>query len=216
MDSDLERTSKITYLMKLYILPVLLVAFLRVLSSVVNIPVRYFTMDPAATVHEPFYIGFFSNLGLAIWATAAAVSLFASAVLGKREGARLLLSGGFISAIFFFDDMYMFHEQVFPNYLAVSQNIILALYGLGMIAFLVHFRKEILKSRFHVLVVALAFLGISVMVDILDHFISFPSQMLLEDGTKFIGLWGWCLYFVGFAKVRLSECLAVRSQAGDR
>jgi hypothetical protein len=177
-----------------------------------GVPPTYLFRDPAATMDEPFYIGFLSNVGVLGWCIGATASLFAWAVLRRSAGSaelrRFFLFGGIFTAIMCLDDMFLLHEEVFPKRLFhekglvpvhLSEKVVYAIYALFGGAFLVTCRAAIRKSGSLVLFVAMFFLGLSVVSElvlkkrIVD---SVQVRQLVEDGAKFLGIVGWGFYFV--------------------
>lgn len=166
---------------------------------------RIFFIDPVAEFNAPMYIGFLSNLGVLIWCTAAVVCLFSGWIIwkqyGKTELSFFLVCAGLISSLLMFDDLYLLHEEVFPDHLRVPQKLVIATYGGLVLVFLFRFRKMILETDFLLLVIAFGFFACSVFVDLFvtpEEFQVFgiPGRDLVEDGFKFFGIATWGFYFV--------------------
>lgn len=197
----------ITRLLPTYAAPLTVVGALVVFSALSEYEPWYFTRDPASTAEHPFYLGWFSNIGIAVWVVAAAVPLFVARVLGPVPGRGILVAGGTISTVFFLDDLYQLHETVIPYYVGVPQKLILAAYAAGMLWFLYRFRTDILNGRSSILLSAVAFLGASVGIDLLEKHLALPMHHVFEDGAKFLGICGWAAFLAGTAADRLAERL---------
>lgn len=174
-----------------------------------RVNVQYLTRDPSSTMSEPFYIGCLSNFGVIGWCMASAAGLFTYAVLRRHPaGARwsgFFLFAGILSAVLGLDDLFLFHEEIFPEYIFSKKNIIrlnekfvLVAYAAGMITFLVKYRHHFKETRRLFLLVAIGFLGASVLADrgFVKSFIPDKQlRVLAEDGLKLLGVLGWAHYF---------------------
>jgi hypothetical protein len=146
--------------------------------------------------------GFLSTLGIFLWCVAASISFFAAFIVRnfKRKKTFLfLLSSAALSTYLLFDDAFMFHENLASSYLGINEKVVLVLLGVAVFAYLFTFRNIILKTHYYVLLLALGFLGFSVLIDVitvrwldeLGYWIYF-----IEDGAKWIGIASWCSYYV--------------------
>jgi hypothetical protein len=176
-----------------------------VASRKTGLPVAMFTRDPADITHSSPFLGVLSNLGILLWCATAAVCLFAFQVLrqdrGRKKTALFLLLAGLITILLLLDDLFLLHERVFPRYLHWRQRYPYYAYFSLTAAYLVAFRKIILKSDFRMLAAAFVFFALSIAVDAFTGPLSqsFPSFHLFEDGFKLFGLASWLGYFGQFA-----------------
>ncbi len=177
-----------------------------------DIPVGYFTRDPAAIMNVPAYIGLFSNLGILLWCSTAAICLFSAELLrkqsDKREWTWFILASGLITTMLLVDDLFLLHEKVFPNHMHIPQRWVLAGYGLVTLFYLARFRSTFLKTEFILLGFAFAFFGLSVIIDCIIDVIQIPDfriklividfygRHILEDGCKLLGIVSWATYFI--------------------
>lgn len=140
--------------------------------------------------------GFMSQMGLFLWVAAAAFALFAALILhlfGATDGqVRFMAAGGALSALLAFDDAFLLHESILPG-LGVPQNLVLAAYGLLVLAYAGVFRRFLLRTEPGLLVLGGAALAGSLAVDILVETQS-DSVAILEDALKFWGIAIWAAF----------------------
>jgi hypothetical protein len=67
-----------------YLPAIVVLLIIVVVSIVTKIPIGAFTRDMAALAEIKPYMGLLSNLGMLLWASAAAICFFASAFLLKK------------------------------------------------------------------------------------------------------------------------------------
>jgi hypothetical protein len=167
-----------------------------------DIPWRQMMGDPAAATGAPFYVGFVSNVGAVLWAAAASIFLFTSYVHRSRGGdaewGRFLLCSGLFVGMLGLDDLFMLHEEVFPEYLSIGQLLVVASYGGLAALYVTRFALVIERTAYPVLVAAVAMLAASVALDqIQDHFsVAFVAREFWEDGAKLIGIGTWLSYAI--------------------
>ena len=155
--------------------------------------------------------GILSNLGILLWCAAASVCAFTAVFIrGKVPGStfHFLLASALLSGWLLIDDLFLFHEELAQRYLGLSENAIIFALGAFVSAYLVSFRKTILKTNYPLLIIALGFLASSVLVDVvfgrwmwrLGHW-----TYLVEDGLKWLGISYWCGYLVVASQQSLTE-----------
>ena len=172
-----------------------------------GIPLEHLTGDPAMINHTPIHVGILSNLGVMIWAAAAACA-FLGAALQHHDPRRFrfLLISGLFSALLAVDDLLTIHEHVLPHYLHISEK--LAYIGYLFLAgiYLLCFIKVILtETEYSILAIALLFFGLSVIITRVFPFNGL--EVFTKDGLKFFGIIYWLVYFfcttVRFTKTTL-------------
>lgn len=163
----------------------------------------YFLMgDPATATGHPFFVGFVSNVGVVMWASIATLFLFRHhverAAGGPSEWSRFLLWSGLFAGVLGLDDLFLLHDQVLPDYLAVSQSLVVALYVVLCLGYLVRFSRQIARTAYPVFIAALGLLAASVGLDQLqDHWsIYLPASGFLEDAAKLLGIGTWLSYAI--------------------
>jgi hypothetical protein len=156
--------------------------------------------DPTSVARISPFTGVTSNIGVLLWCATSAICLFTAAVLRRRTSgmAPFLLSSGLFTLVLLLDDLFLFHEVVFPVYLAVPEVVLYVLYGVFMLALLVRFFRLIGQTEFELLLLALAYFGLSLLLDIVLALLHrrLPGHLLLEDGFKLLGIVFWAAYFV--------------------
>ena len=200
-------------LLAIYLPVVLLFGITIIVRLQTGIAIAEFTRDPRGFTGIPVYTGSISNLGVMIWTGGAAICLFTYGVIRNRGKGDLtppfLLYAGLFTLLLTLDDLFMLHEVVFPEELGIPENLTYATYALLAIGLLVLFRSVILKSNFLLLLLALVFLGTSVVVDFFQGMVSIPGWYLWEDGSKLFGIVSWTAYFI-------SVCAQHIRPRGDR
>ncbi|WP_009633195.1 hypothetical protein [Synechocystis sp. PCC 7509] len=187
----------------IYVPLLLALLALTLASQVAGISVSYFTRDPSAIMGEPFYIGLLSNLGILLWCSSAAICLFSFVVfrggVKNTEITSFFLFSSVLTIILLFDDFFLIHESVFPDYLNISENFFYVGYVSALLAYLARFRKTIFKTEFLFLLLALNFFGLSIFIDLFQqtfHLLKPNLADLIEDGCKLLGIVSWCTYLV--------------------
>lgn len=144
-----------------------------------------------------WYAGALSNAGIVMWVLTAAIAIFGSRVARDRETRGFLLSGGLLSSVLGFDDLYMVHERIFPRVLSLSEQLLFSLYLVAVTLYLYRYRREILNSDFALLGAALVCFAASMVVDLLTEHKPWPLyRHALEDTPKLVGLSLWMTYHV--------------------
>jgi len=185
--------------------PVLLLAWLLTLMSLLlvvpasqigGIPLDSFTRDPNSFSNVPFYVGFFSNVGVILWSAAMAVCFFAAWRLragAHREKLYFLLSSSAVTLLMTFDDLFQLHEEVLPTYLGIPELLVYVIYMVIFMTFLLRFGSTLLNTDFAALGLAFFFLGASTLIDLFP--LPLPKDTFLEDAVKLLGTVTWLVYF---------------------
>lgn len=207
---SLQFKSILPLLIKIYIPTTLALVILVIINLMTGIRVSYFTRDPVQIMEAPLYYGIFSNVGILLWCAAASICFFTATLIWRvqlhKQYFWFILCSGCMTTFLLFDDLFLFHEEVFPTYLYIPDIASYTGYGVGILIFLVAFHKLILQSEFLLLSFAFIFFAISIAIDIPD--IPFYGQHLIEDGCKLFGIVSWATYFIHF-------CLQPRLFAGS-
>ena len=178
------------------------------------------TQNPAAMTGAPFYAGLLSNVGILLWSFSAAICLFCSAVLRKdtnnREFPLFLLFSGIITSVLLMDDLFLFHEKVYPDYLNIPEEAVYTAYSVIILFYLIRFRMVIIGTDFLLLLFAFGFFGLSLVFDRGLVYLPF-SHYLLGDGAKLFGIVSWFTYFTRIGLKRVKYAIMFRQQglAGD-
>ena len=152
-------------------------------------PFSDFSRDPLAILGGPVYIGFVSQLGIAVWAVGCGACLVGALTL-RGDLRRALVHGGVLTAVLMVDDMVQVHE----SYRDVGA-IPLAQIGYAALAVLfLCTSARAFHRRLLWLYLAAAFFGVSAALDVaLDA----DSPLFVEDGSKLFGVVTWSCFFVG-------------------
>lgn len=197
------------FLVSIYLL--LLIFFLAILfiSSQTGKPVQNFTADPAFLLDYHPLVGVVSNLGVLLWCAAAAICLFSYYFLrrfGQNNDTSFLLYSGLLTVLLLFDDFFMLHEELIPNNLFIPEEGVYVIYIILALAWLVYFREQIWQGEYKILGIAILFLGLSTIADVL---LPQDEQMvyLIEEGLKFYGIVTWLIYFARDSLLRIRKNL---------
>lgn len=172
------------------------------IHATAEVPLGTLTRDPLSG--KPAYLGLLSQAGILVWAAGAAVCLLAGTVLRGTPDGRFMLGAGILSIVLCVDDAFLLHDEVLPL-VGIPEGVIYAAY-LGMIVlFFAAFRRAIFRSGYGVLLLALAFLGLSVICDAWG--LPWLDPYLLEDGAKFAGIALWTGYLFSTASLVLGRAL---------
>ncbi|MCX9011035.1 MAG: hypothetical protein OIN66_07930 [Candidatus Methanoperedens sp.] len=203
-------TLSIVYVLTLSILFIVVTIHQQTKTSISDL-----TRDPASVMGAPFYVGLLSNIGILLWSASAAICLFCSAVLRKdtnnRELPLFLLFSGIITSIFLLDDLFFFHENIYPAYFNVSEKTVYLAYAIIVSLYLVRFRVTIFGTEFLLLLFAFVFFGLSVILGM--KLIDLPaSYYLFKDGAKLFGIVTWSTYFTRIGLRHVKHAILFRQQ----
>ncbi len=185
------------------------------------VPINYLTRDPSAVASYPLYYGAFSNIGVLLWGSSVAVCLLSVMLLKVfqpgSEAGRFFTVFGWFNAVLCFDDLFLFHEKIFPKLVfspdgsRVAEGAVLFTYVVIFIGWLIRFRKLCLKTKPALLGLSLLLFSISLGSDL---FSDLPPDdgALLEDGTKLLAIFVWFAYFL-WAAVDLVVVSAIAAMA---
>jgi hypothetical protein len=207
----------------LYLPIVLLFILVGVLSRVIDdVSLAFFLRDVVATGKLPFFAGFVAQFAAILWSASLTVCFFTLYVLRHQNGSRtsakrLLLHGGILTLALLLDDVFLFHEEIAPDYLGISEKLVVAGYAVLGFVFVFANWKEILSSEYLILMLALGLFGFSILLDALPiqdlnlRYFWEQLEIYLEDGSKFAGIATWLTYFVRYSAQQIGE---VRQSAG--
>lgn len=170
--------------------------------------------DTNAIAGQPAYFGFYSNLGVLIWAIAASIALFgwrslvSLGVSGRRPLALFL--GGLFAAIACLDDLFMLHEHA--HLIGISEKMIFAGYALLFLAFAAAALPDGHNTQWTLLLASLVFLVLSTLVDLLHLPTPGSVMVLVEEVLKLTGIAFLAAYLVTLSFSALTE----RRVSGNR
>ena len=202
MKTMLEQLKRYRLLIIYLYIPVIVV--LTLIQVQKTIPFAELTKDRASLMKVKFYWGLLSNIGILMWTITAAICIFTFFLLRNRSRKKLgsfFLYAGVFSAILAIDDFFFFHDIIFPQILGIYEEAIFLVYFVVIVIFIIKFKDIILKETDNVfLFLAFVFFVGSLIVDIATHnsftpHFTFGAHHYLEDGSKFLGIMSWLIYF---------------------
>lgn len=203
-------------LILLYLPIVLLFLLVGILSRVVDdVSLAFFLRDVVATGKLPFFAGFVAQFAAILWSASLTICFFTLYVLRQQNGnlasaKRLFLHGGILTLALLLDDVFLFHEEIAPDYLHISEKLVVAGYGVLGFVFVFANWREILSSEYLILMLALGMFAFSILLDALPihdlHLRYFWEQLeiYLEDGSKFAGIATWLIYFARYSAQQIT------------
>ncbi|MDM8568536.1 hypothetical protein QUF50_03285 [Thiotrichales bacterium HSG1] len=168
-----------------------------IVSFYYNIPVAKFTRDPTVILLGHPFTGVISNIGILFWCSTSAICLFSSAIHIKNGNAivsRFLFFSGLLTLLLLLDDLFTFHEAIFPMYFHIPEEAVYSGYLVLVLTFFLKFKDLIIKSEYIILLIACGFFALSILSDIFLPQIGW--EFLLEDGFKLFGIVTWFIFFV--------------------
>lgn len=151
---------------------------------------------------EPFnfeypYIGLLTSLSEVLWCVSASICLFSFSLTKiarphQRNNWFLLLSA-IALIILLVDDIFRLTLMT-TFYLGVPKLIMYAVYGVFFTVYTFMFSKRIAKTPYLLLLISLLLFALSGMTDMI-HLEGRGAPIILEDGTKLLGLLNLALYF---------------------
>jgi hypothetical protein len=205
-----EQLKNITPLLVIvYAATTALLSIVILLGIEYNIELDYFTQDPAAITRSPFYIGFFSNVGVMLWCASAVACMLAWRVIPATEQTRnvraFLLASSALSFLLLFDDLFMMHEEVYPVYFGIPENAVYLFYLNLALIYTVVFREIIFNSEYVFLILAALLIGVSTVIDTMP--MPIPEDSFLEDTFKLFGIVSWFLFYIRYSFAEMKKLI---------
>ena len=192
----LDRFTPRTYLLAAASLAVA-VALLLQAASLRQVPLMQMLDDPASFYDVSPLAGIVSYGGVWLMSSTAAVCAFAAHV-GLRHR-RLLAGVAAFSLYFAVDDLFMFHEAVWPR-VGIPEEIIMLAFATALLAILLAARAQAAPGKAWGLYLALALMAGSILIDVgLNRDAANDAATVLEDVLKFLGIGIWALFWTGVA-----------------
>lgn len=187
-------------LIRLYGPFVLVLALVAVVCARVGVPPYLLTREPQNLGGVAWYAGSLSMLTGWLWCSTSAVCLFGWSVLRRRSRAdrlpSFLLYFGLLTLALMLDDAFQMHEQA--DGFGVPEKAFYAAYLGALLVGLFTYRFEVRRSEFLLLASGGFFLGMSIVVDVLQARYGEslgPWRIYFEDGFKLLGAVGWLGFF---------------------
>lgn len=195
------------------------------ISSASGVDVRFTLRDAAAIHGTPRYYAALTNAGALLWAGGGMICLFAAAALPPQaRPARVrafLVTSGLLSLFLAADDLYLMHEGGWQHIgIANEREFAFFIYVPVGLAYLAVWGRFILRhTDWRVFAIAVGFLGVTFLSDLFVTEDNIPAWMIgaphtmLEEGSKFLAICMWTVYFIGASLRLLKSAHALR--AGD-
>lgn len=184
-----------------------LIGILVLMDRQYGIDYWYLVRDPNAVADQPAYFGFYSNLGVLLWAAAASTALLAAACLRQSGSAdrriRPLFLGGLFCMVACLDDLFMLHEHSYL--IGIPEMVTMAAYALFLLAFVAAALPIAHLTNWVLLAMSLVFLAVSTLVDMAD--LTMPGSVLMEEAFKFSGIAFLAAYLVTLSFAALARGL---------
>ncbi len=153
-------------------------------------------LDPMAIARDPelccaFYSGAVSNLGIVLWAAAAAVAAFAAWLSRDPHTRRFFAATGAFTTLLMVDDLFMLHEEALPLF-GMPEPVVYGVYLVIAGAYGLFFFRRILSARAALAIIAALAMAASVIED--QTKILWPIHDFVEDGAKLGGIYCWFLF----------------------
>lgn len=191
------------WLLVCYGAAIVLLGVVALVAAATGTAPSQFTRDPAVLLNASPLLGLISYVGILLWTATAAVALFTATILRRRGDDRtrwmFLGAAGLLTLWLLLDDLFLFHEWLFPVVVGLRTRIVFAVYIALCGLFLVRYRRLIVEqTNYLALAAALALFAASVGVDVLpEAWFRWDFLFLIEDGAKLLGITGWFGYFAG-------------------
>ncbi|MBK6914298.1 MAG: hypothetical protein IPH11_11835 [Ignavibacteriales bacterium] len=204
------KTADIRFIV-LELFTVLLVFIVGFIGLVFEIPFANLTANPISLLDLPFYQGILQRIGVILWGGTVLITLFSFSVLKSSENLKdikkFLLYSGIFFGYFLMDELLLIHNFILPKVFNIHQLIVLIVYVILTVLLLLKFRNLIKKNNISLFAVAVTFLGLSVLVDILSYLnvVRFSFRYLLDDGLKFLGIANLFIYYLIYCRFALRK-----------
>lgn len=170
-----------------------------------NVNSDFYTRDVTALAKLHPSAGILSNLGINLWWISAASSFFAAMVLRKIKQAKassFLLCSALLSTYLALDDQFLFHDHLAREYFSKGEKSVYAILVISVLVYFKAFWRLILETNSQILFLAVAFLALSVGLDLTWKLMPLRPghwEFFIEDSAKWIGVVSWTIYHVSTA-----------------
>ena len=153
------------------------------------------TRDTAAVLHGHPYDGMISMLGLFLWSASAGICFLSYSLIKAGNSAMkgVFFYGGALSLFLGFDDCFQLHEEVFIHAFPFAEKLFYLVYIGSIIGYFFRFKNELFETKFLFWIGSMCLFLVSMLLDILDPFVS--HQVYYEDCCKFAGIFLWFIYY---------------------
>ncbi len=154
--------------------------------------------DPMAVARDPelccdYYSGAVSNLGILLWAAAAAIAAFAASLTSAKDMRRFFIATSAVTAFLMIDDLFMLHEEALPG-IGAPEPVVYAFYLAGAAIYGAVYSRRILAGRAALAILAALAMAASLIED--QTKLLWPIHDFVEDGAKLGAIYCWFLFVV--------------------
>jgi len=178
-----------------------------------EIPYSHLTIDPVVALKGDPFTGILSNIGVILWSGTAAVCLLMVLLQNgnaeKRKVKLFFLMSFLITLFLLIDDFFLLHDVVLPDIFKLRERHIYITYATLVLAFIFFNIKTFLKTPYFILLIAFSFFALSLFTDWAVRYVTIPESYLVEDGTKFLGIVNWCMYFTYISYMEIKGKLRI-------
>lgn len=177
-----------------FLITVAAIALIILLHTWKNIPYGTLTRDPVQVLNVlPFY-GFLSNIGIIFWSATVGVCIFSLLINSNKKEFTFYILALVFTTLLLVDDCFMLHDVILPIF-GINEIFLYVAYAFLAILFIIYFRSIVFHTPFYFLFISVIFLGLSVTIDVVVHYIEITNHYFYEDTAKFIGIVNWWIYF---------------------
>lgn len=195
-----KRRITLSGLLVIYVPAFLVLAATVWANLAARVPISFFSLDATSTLDGHPLTGAQSTLGVLALCAAGGICFFSCAaarrMLSGQDSVPFLFWSGVIATVLALDDMFLVHEDLAGRYLLLKEQVVFLAYASLLAWYLIRFRRNILKSEYGFLVLALALMGSSLVVDLFKDNWPGSGRMFLEGATKFLGIVTWSAYLI--------------------
>lgn len=170
------------------------------------------------------YYGAISNVGVLLWASAAAVLIFSALVVvligGDQNRHHIIqfLLAGVLTMLLCIDDFFLVHDIILPK-LGFSETLAYVVYATIAAIYVWYARSEILAARWPMFLISVTCLALSVKIDVFFNTDN-DFRLLVEDGAKLLGIAAWLSFHAEAAACTIQRLcdagVASTNRAGNR
>jgi hypothetical protein len=133
--------------------------------------------------------------GFFLWSASAGICFLSYSLVaaGNSVMKGVLFYGGSLSLFLGFDDCFQLHEVVFIHAFPLAEKLFYLVYIGSIIGYFFSFKNELFETKFLFWIGSMCLFLVSMLLDILDPFIS--HQVYYEDCCKFAGIFLWFIYY---------------------
>ena len=143
------------------------------------------------------YVGLLANVSEILWCGAAMTCWFSYSLmrhLGKsRQTRQFLLFSAILLTLFLLDDIFRI-TLILALWARVPKLLMYSLYGGAVVVYIKLFWRKLLKTPYLLMLTSMILLVISALADVV-HLPGKGTPILMEDGTKLLGILNIGLYF---------------------